>query len=135
MHSRLVKPLAIASGVLAIACILSEDLAAGKAEKKPARAEKSSASLVWPLPPEQPRIRYLRSYQGVNDFKQAKKPSRFALLLLGPQDAGSASDALVKPYGVAVSHGGKVYVADTAVRRAFVFDPDQKAVGFLGEEG
>ena len=135
MHSRIVRPLALATGVLAVACILSEELAAGKAEKKPARAEKSAAPLVWPLPPEQPRIRYLRSYQGVNDFKQVKKPSRFALLLLGPQDAGGASDSLVKPYGVAVSRGGKVYVADTAARRAFVFDPDRKEVGFLGDEG
>ncbi|MFN7915652.1 MAG: 6-bladed beta-propeller [Vicinamibacterales bacterium] len=127
------RSLALASGAIALICIATADLSAAK-DKKPAAAQKD-LQLVWPLPPEQPRIKYLRTYQSANDFKAAKKPSRFAALLLGPQDPGAGGDALLKPYGVAASKSGKVYVADTAAKRAFVFDPDKKDVSFLGEDG
>jgi DNA-binding beta-propeller fold protein YncE len=42
---------------------------------------------------------------------------------------------LVKPYGIAVSARGRVYVTDTAARRVFVFDPDAKTVSFVGDSG
>jgi DNA-binding beta-propeller fold protein YncE len=90
---------------------------------------------VWPLPPEAPRIRYMRSYHGVADFKTRKAP-RWKTLLLGddPSDQ-KPSDSLVKPYGIAVSRVGRVYVTDTVARRVFVFDPEAKTVSFLGETG
>ena len=56
-------------------------------------------------------------------------------MLLGPQDPGNKpSDMMMKPYGVAVSPTGQIYVADTAARRVFSFDPDAKSVSFVGEE-
>ena len=91
--------------------------------------------LVWPLPPEQPRIRYAATYRGVDDFKRAKKPSRLMAVLLGAQDADAASDTMLKPYGIAVSPSSRIYVADTAARRVFVFDPESRAVSFLGDNG
>ena len=95
----------------------------------------ANAPLVWPLPPEPPRIRYLTTYRGADDFKPAKKPSKFMTMLLGPQDGGTqASDMMMKPYGVAVSSHGQLYVADTAARRVFAFDPDAKEVSFVGED-
>lgn len=133
MHPRVPRALALASVAVALTCIASSDLVAAK-DKKPAKAGKDP-QLVWPLPPEPPRIQYLRTYQGANDFKAAKKPSRLAMLMLGPQDPGGGGDNLVKPYGVAASKAGKVYVADTAAKRAFVFDPEKKEVSFLGEDG
>ena len=33
---------------------------------------------------------------------------------------------LVKPYGMAVSRSGRMYVTDTAARRVFVFDPERR---------
>lgn len=133
MHVRVLRAAVVASGVVAVACIATIDAAAAK-DKKPAAGDKSAA-LVWPLPPEQPRIKYLRTYQGANDFKASKKPSRLALLMLGPQDPGAGGENLVKPYGVSASKSGRLYVADTAAKRAFVFDPDKKVVSFLGEDG
>jgi len=108
------------------------------AQRKPAKAPAASASapaLVWPLPPEQPRIKFVRSYQGVDDFK-TKKKSRFTSLMLGPQDAdGQSSDHLVKPYGVATTSTGKLWVTDTASRRLFAFDPTAQAVTFFEGDG
>ena len=45
-----------------------------KASKSATRP--STTALAWPLPPEQPRIRYLATYRGLDDFKPAKKPSQ-----------------------------------------------------------
>ena len=67
------------------------DAAAAK-DKKPAAGDKSAA-LVWPLPPEQPRIKYLRTYQGANDFKASKKPSRLAMLMLGVGGWGTLQES------------------------------------------
>jgi DNA-binding beta-propeller fold protein YncE len=103
--------------------------------KKPPTAQPPARQVVWPLPPEQPRIRYLATYHGADDFK-TKKTGRWKSLLFGAESLGlKPSDALVKPYGVAVSSTGQVYVTDTAARRVFVFDPDAKIVSFVGESG
>jgi DNA-binding beta-propeller fold protein YncE len=108
----------------------------GKKDSKSKRAAAPAPQLTWPLPPEQPRIRYLTTYQGVDDFKKTKRPSKFAAMLLGSADAtNQPSDAMMKPYGVAASPDGRIYVADTAARRVFAFDTDAKTVSFVGESG
>lgn len=90
--------------------------------------------LAWPLPPEAPRVRYVATYRGVDDFKPVKKPSRFARLVLGDADPSARpSDVMMKPYGVAVGPDGRVFVTDTAARRVFSFDPDHRSVAFVGE--
>lgn len=104
------------------------------AQRKRAAVKASPANPVWPLPPEQPRIRYLRSYRSVEDF-QKKKDSRWKRLLLGTDPAARLPEALIKPYGVAVSKSGRVYVTDTAARRVFAFDAEQRVVDFVGDSG
>ena len=121
-----------------IAVISSTQSVIAKAGTKPPKGNGPAPApqLTWPLPPEQPRIRHLSILRGLDDFKPAKKPSRLATMLLGAQDPGArASDMLVKPYGVAVSPDGRLYVADTAARRVFAFDTDRKTVSFVGEDG
>jgi DNA-binding beta-propeller fold protein YncE len=100
-------------------------------KKKPAPA--SSAPLVWPVPPEPPRIRFVTTYQGIDDFKR-KGESRWKTLLLGP-DQRTSSEHLIKPYGVAVGPDRRVFVTDTVARRVFVFDPQKRTVAFVGESG
>jgi DNA-binding beta-propeller fold protein YncE len=97
-------------------------------KKKPA----PPASLVWPLPPDTPRIRYVTAYHGLTDFK--KNTGRWKSLLVGP-DADRPSTQLMKPYGIAVANDGRVFVTDTAARRVFVFDPHAQTVAFVGEKG
>ena len=108
------------------------------APQKPKKADKNAKPVqvqtTWPLPPEQPRVRYLTTYKGLDDFK-TKKTGKWKSLLLGEDDAGASSDAMVKPYGIAVSTSGRVYVTDTASRHVFAFDPDEKTVTFIGDVG
>ncbi len=106
-----------------------------EAAQKKSRTAPSTPTLTWPLPPETPRVRYVTTYRGIDAFTPAKKPSRFLQALIGADDGGAKpSDMLVKPYGLAASPDGRLYVADTAARRVFVFDPEKKVVGFLGED-
>ena len=126
------------TAVIVAVAVGGAGLSAAQGAKKPPKDKKGKAAvaerpLVWPLPPEQPRIRYVTSYQGVGDFK-GKKTSKWKTLLLGDDPSQRPSDTLIKPYGVAVSQG-RVYVTDTAARRVFVFDPDARTVTFVGERG
>ena len=128
------------------ACLVAAiTVAAGTQDSATPRASKPASSsaakpaadrtFVWPLPPEQPRIRYITSYRGVDDFNK-KKPSRWKAFIFGEDENKPAlPDRLVKPYGVAVSPAGKVYVTDTASRRVFVFDAERKTVTFIGDRG
>lgn len=136
------KTARISWGMLIAGCLVTlaaqpaldaDGKADGKKDKK-ARAA-LERPLVWPLPPESPRVRYLTSYHGLADFKTAKT-GRWKSVLLGDDPAAARPvETLVKPYGIAVSPRGTVYVSDTAVRRVFAFDPDAKTVTFVGESG
>jgi len=99
------------------------------------RAAAEDRAPVWPLPPAQPRIRYVTSYHGSSDFG-TKKPSAWKRLLLGPADGPERpADTMVKPYGIAVTRDGIIYVTDTATRRVFKFDVELKSLSFTGASG
>lgn len=124
--------------VAVVACVAigSGTTNAQKDGRKAAKGKPGVATpqLTWPLPPEPARVRYLATYRGRDDFKPAKKPSRFLTLMLGQADRSKElSDSMVKPYGIAVGPSGRLYVSDTAARRVFAFDRDRQTVGFVGE--
>ncbi|MFZ5947198.1 MAG: 6-bladed beta-propeller [Stygiobacter sp.] len=87
---------------------------------------KDEKELVWPLPPEKPRIKYIRS---ISNRKSVEgNESKILESLLGEEK----SDALQKPYGVAVSNGEKVYVTESSGGRVFVFDLKNSKLSFIG---
>lgn len=110
--------------------------AEGQSAKDKAKDKKVGTPplLVWPLPPETPRVRYLGAYHGSTDFS-TKKPGRWKTALLGNAVDLTPSDMLVKPYAVAVSPTGRIYVSDTAARRVFAIDPDKRSLTFIGDRG
>ena len=132
---------AVLAGVLAAATLAAAaPVSAGGAEdkKKTTKGKADAAAVerapVWPLPPEPARIRYVASYRGAGDFDTKKKTSRWRTLVFGQDGTGPANpDQLVKPYAVAVSPSGLIYVSDTASGRVFVFDVERQALTFLGD--
>jgi len=118
--------------VAAIFSSLLVALAFSSAEAKSRKPETSKAApdLVWPLPPESPRIRYVETFTGTADYK---KPSRWRRVLLGPEtDSGIV---LRKPYGVATDSAGRVYVSDTGLGAVVVFDRTARSVRTIGDSG
>jgi DNA-binding beta-propeller fold protein YncE len=135
-----IRPIVLLAVLAAATTLAAADPgAAGRAEeKKKAKAkpaaETSERVPVWPLPPEPARIRYVTSYRGADDFNAKKKTSRWRTLVFGQDDTGPATpDQLVKPYGVATSPSGLLYVSDTASGRVFVFDAERQALTFIGD--
>ena len=94
------------------------------------RAEPAS-DLVWPLPPDPPRIRYVGSLHSSSDFK--KKSRRWTRFFLGPDKETGIS--LRKPYGVTTDSEGRVYVTDTGLGVVVMFDGDKQEVRQLGASG
>jgi len=84
--------------------------------------------LIWPSPPETPRIVYLKSYYGQSSFR---KSENVLDILIGKKRTFLQ---MRKPYGVAAS-GGKIYVTDTGHAVVFVFNTIKKKVSFLGNKG
>jgi len=83
----------------------------------PERPKKAAVDLVWPAPPEQPRIRYLTSYEGQSDFAETQD---LRAQMFGVNQQGIR---LGKPFGVAVNDAGtRIYVTDTKLRGVVIFD-------------
>lgn len=91
----------------------------------PTMPERKKIDLVWPLPPDEPRIKYVDYFQTSLDLG-AKKG--IAEVLFGEEKV----DALDKPYGVAVDKEGKVYITDLG--RVWVIDFKNKTYRFIGDE-
>lgn len=76
-------------------------------------------SLVWPEPPESPRIRYLGAISTEADLKRkASWAEGLGDLLFGQKKIG----VLVAPYAVAVDQQNRLFVTDTGGAVVHVFD-------------
>jgi len=91
----------------------------------PALPEKKKIDLVWPLPPDEPRIKYVDYFTNSLDLEVKKGVSE---LLFGEEKV----DSLDKPYGVAVDKQGRVYITDLG--RVWVIDFKNKTYRFIGDE-
>lgn len=84
-------------------------------------------NLYWPLPPEPPRIKYLRSIYSEDDIGRVYSLKE---KLFGKD----YFDQLARPYGVYARYG-KIAVADIALKRVLLFDLEAKRLTVIGEEG
>jgi DNA-binding beta-propeller fold protein YncE len=82
-----------------------------------------TSNLTWPLPPDEPRIRFVAEYRGEADFqKDDLKKSLF-----GDEKSGTK---LMKPHSVTASEDGNtIYVTDPQLQGVVVFDLKNKRAG------
>ena len=102
-----------------------------------------TSKLVWPLPPDIPRIKFVQEVFGEEKpalppgQKPAKKKQGWMDRVAGLQttDTGAIKQEfrhiLGKPYGIGVDSKGRIYVADTFVSAVFVFDLEKKETKLL----
>jgi DNA-binding beta-propeller fold protein YncE len=77
------------------------------------------ALLVWPEPPEKPRIRYVGAISTEADLKNKVSWGQgLGELLFGKKKIG----VLVAPYAVAIDQGNRMFVTDTAGAVVHAFD-------------
>ena len=93
----------------------------------PAPRPPEPTNLLWPLPPDQPRIRFVQSIFTEDDIGRVYSMRE---KMFGKE----YFDGMVRPYGVGVRKG-KLYVADIVLRRILVFDLIAKRLFTIGQEG
>lgn len=93
----------------------------------------TAAELYWPPPPEQPRIKYVRSIRHRGDIGATDERS-LADSLLGEPDQNPIR-GLKKPYGVHADTDGRIFVTDTGWGKLLVFDPANKKLDVWGLKG
>lgn len=84
-------------------------------------------NLFWPLPPDPPRIKYIRSIYTEDDIGREYS---FKEKLFGKD----YFDGMMRPYGIFARYG-KIAVTDIVLRRVLVFDLVAKRLTVIGEEG
>jgi len=89
--------------------------------------------VVWPLPPETPRIRYSAVLYSDRDL--GKKKSLFARV--SGALAGTKDNAIVvqRPHDVYVDHSGRIFLTNGQASGFWVFDPNQKEARLVVPEG
>ncbi len=122
------------TGALAV-CLILVLAPSAWASKKKVATKIDTSKLVWPPPPDQPRIVYLNQYAGELELI-GKKQVKGGMLerLAGVNIAPEERPKMVKPYGVAVDSKGRVYVADSAQNEVFIFDLESKKLEFRGDK-
>ncbi len=124
------------------------------------RLKKEAADLVWPSPPDEPKIQYKGAVKNAVDvgaktdgFVALKKPYGVAVdkagricvtdegrvLLFDPVKHEQTylghkqgPGKLTEPLGIAVSRGGNIFVTDLAARKVFVYSPDGTFLAAIG---
>lgn len=94
--------------------------------------QEPGVNLVWPEPPEKPRLKYLRTLSGPQDFRQESKGAKLFRWVVGGAEQGFP---LVSPYGVAADGSGRVWVTDPGSGKVHVFDLARREVTYWENAG
>lgn len=86
-------------------------------------SEKPKIDLVWPLPPDEPRVQYVDTIMSTSDLGRKMGISE---TLFGEENV----EGFTRPYGVAVDKQGRIYVTD--VGRVIMFDLKNKNHELIG---
>lgn len=90
-------------------------------------AAKKPVELIWPSPPDQPRVRFDKNFNGAKSFYGSSALD----IILGEERLSSFS----KPNGIHVDREGRIYITDTAFGMVMVFDSKAKAPVMLEAGG
>lgn len=107
--------------VLLIACIAPSLVAGGKKGTPP-----NPQNLVWPLPPDKPRIRWVEGIWDIRQYDAKGKYSMFDRLIGDTRKAGP--EVLFRPTGVATDSKDRIIVTAQLRKTVYVIDKEHKQV-------
>jgi DNA-binding beta-propeller fold protein YncE len=96
-------------------------------KKAAPQAQQKAQDLIWPLPPDPPRVKWLAEYRDLAKIKPSTKKSGWVERMTGTKTPDEKVE-LRKPYGVATDSHGRIYVADTELKLVWVIDPVNRQV-------
>lgn len=106
--------------------------ATGQSDSSPAPSPEDLL-VVYPLPPDPPRIQFLTAYSGEQDVVEPKGRS-FLDALIGAEDEEEKFKSFNKPYGVAI-HDGVIYVCDSMLPGLDVLDLNEETFEYFIPQG
>ncbi len=92
---------------------------------------RSTRTLVFPAPPDEPRFVFERAIRGSTDVVPESDDTALKRVLTGA--SGDGGTRLSKPYAIAV-HKGKIFVSDSVGRSIKVFDVPGRKFYTVGED-
>jgi len=113
----------------AFAALLAVSMAACSDNPRPGQNGPEEGRLVWPSPPETPRIRYVG--QIASDRDLGKEAGLFERIRNGI--LGTDQEALLakRPFDTFVDENGRIYVTNGALSAILILDPDRKDADVL----
>lgn len=96
------------------------------ADKPKAPAASAPGQLIWPLPPEKPRVKFVQELHDNFDVEPRKKKS-WVDKVVGNADPNVA-EGFEKPAGIATDSHGRILFASTQRSAVFIIDQAQKKV-------
>jgi DNA-binding beta-propeller fold protein YncE len=108
---------------IALLCLLPAGTSA--ADKKTS-ASASSQQLIWPLPPDKPRVKFLQELASNLDVEPRKKKSWVDKMVGNPDP--NRVQLFDKPTGIAVDSRGRIIFASTQHSTVFIVDQEAKSI-------
>lgn len=84
---------------------------------------KQTRRYVWPRPPDEPKIEWIKSYYSQNDFPKSQFQSNIEFLFGAPLPI-----TFEKPIDIKANGKGLVYVTDIVKKSIFVYDLNNATV-------
>lgn len=119
--------------VLVAAVAVSGSLT-GFAQKNGPAQPLPGPELVWPLPPDPPRIRWVSQFSSAEEVEQKKKKRSWFERVAGTKEEREKPRRLAVPYGIAVNSLGRIFVADGPSGGILVFDRASHKVDVWGPD-
>lgn len=108
--------------------LFGADKPASKKKAAPSEPATRPEDLIWPPPPDPPRVRWVAEFKDMAKVKNpVVKKSRWLEKVTGTKTPDEKLE-LRKPYGVTTDDQGRIYAADTELKMVFVIDPVAKVV-------
>ena len=115
-----------------LALALSQPASAKDKDKQ--AVSNQPVNLVWPLPPDKPRVKYLESFSNNFDVEPRKKIS-WVDRVVGNGDP-NVTEAFKRPAGVASDSKGRLLVASTEKATVYIIEKEKhKITRFRGDQG
>src|SRR5581483_11204395 len=113
-------------GMAAVILLLAAPPPAPAGNKKGDKAQAAPTNLVWPLPPDKPRVKFLTAYASNYDIEPRKKRS-WVDKMVGNGDP-NVVEMFEKAAGVATDSKGRVYVVSSQRAMLYILDKEKHQV-------
>jgi len=103
-------------------------------DKNKDKGPSAPVNLVWPLPPDKPRVKYLETYSNNFDIEPRKKQS-WVDKVVGNGDP-NLEESFERPSGVGVDSKGRVFIVATQKTMVYIIQKEKhEIIRFKGDQG